>query len=240
MQLSVFGLDYVGAVAAGCLAAQGHDVIAVDPDADKVDMLRRGVAPVNEAGLGSLIKQAVGAGRLRATTDIAEAIAGSSLTSICAGTADGENRHDLSRTLSLCEEIGGALWDKQRFHAVVLRSALRPGTVRDFVIPALEQASGKRAGTEFGVAVYPEFVRQGRAVEDYVNPPAIILAATDDETLARLREMDIALQAPEMVVALEEAEAMMQAGRRSAPRLALPRTIAWPALPVIADNLCGQ
>src|SRR5262245_61770366 len=102
MQLSVFGLGYLGAVAAGCLAAQGHEVIAVDPDADRVDMLRRGVVPVNEPGLASLIREAVEAGRLRASTDLAEAVAGSSLTSICAGTADGENRHDLSRTLSLC------------------------------------------------------------------------------------------------------------------------------------------
>jgi GDP-mannose 6-dehydrogenase len=240
MQLSVYGLGYVGAVAAGCLAAQGHEVVVVDPDADKVDMIRRGVAPVNEPGLGRLIRQAVGTGRLRVTTDLAEAIAGSTVTSICGGTADDANRHDLSRTLSLCEEIGGALWDKQKFHAIVLRSALRPGTVRDFIIPALEQASGKRAGVEFGVAIYPEFLRPGSAIEDYLNPPAIILGATDDETLARLREMDIALQAPEMVLELEEAEAMMQAARRSiAPRPALPRTIPWPALPMIADNPCG-
>jgi len=240
MQISVYGLGYAGAVAAGCLAAQGHSVIAVDPDADMVDMIRRGVAPVNEPGLGRLIRQAVGTARLRATTDLAEAIAGSSVTSICAGTADEADRHDLSRTLTLCEEIGGALGTKRKFHAIVLRSALRPGTVRDFIIPALEQASGRRAGAEFGVAIYPEFMRPGSAIEDYLNPPAIILGATDDETLARLREMDIALQAPEMVLELEEAEAMMQAvGRRSVSRPALPHSIPWPALPVIADGPCG-
>jgi GDP-mannose 6-dehydrogenase len=240
MQISIYGLGYVGAVAAGCLAAQGHEAIAVDPDVDKVDKVRRGVTPVNEPGLGPLIRRAVGTGRLRATTNLAEAIAGSSITSICAGTADEADRHDLSRTLSLCEEIGGALWEKPKFHAIVLRSALRPGTLRDFVIPALEQASGKRAGAEFGVAIYPEFLRPGSAIEDYLNPPAIILGATDDETLARLREMDIALQAPEMVLELEEAEAVMQATHRSmASRLALPRNIPWPALPMIADNPCG-
>jgi len=241
MQLSVFGLDYVGAVAAGCLASQGHEVIVVDPDTDKVDMLRRGVAPVNEPGLSQLIKEAVTAGRLRATTDIAEAIAGSSLTCVCAGTTDQQNRHDLSRTLSLCEAFGGALKDKPKFHAIVLRSALRPGTMRDFVIPALEQASGKRAGADFGLGIYPEFLRRGCAIEDYVNPPAIILGATDDETLARLREMDIALQAPEMVVALEEAEAMMHANRHApVPAPSLRPSLAWPALSQVADNLCGR
>ncbi|HEV8390485.1 MAG TPA: hypothetical protein VGQ35_11615 [Dongiaceae bacterium] len=241
MQLSVFGLDYVGAVAAGCLASQGHEVIAIDPDGDKIAMIRRGVAPVNEPGLGSLVKDAVKVGRLRATADIAEAVAHSALTSICAGTTDALNRPDLSLTLSLCEEIGAALRDKPKFHAIILRSALRPGTLRDFVIPALERASGKRAGADFGVGIYPEFLRPGSAIDDYVNPPAIILGVTDDETLARLREMDIALQAPEMVVEFEEAEAMMHANRRPALPAPSPRPVlAWPSLSLAAGNLCSR
>ena len=241
MQLSVFGLDHVGAVAAGCLASQGHEVIAIDPDTDKVDMIRRGVAPVNEPGLGLLIKESVKAGRLRATSDIGEAIAHSSLTAVCAGTTDQQNRPDLSRTLWLCEEIGSALKDKAKFHAIVLRSALRPGTMRDFIIPALEQASGKRAGADFGTGIYPEFLRHGSAIDDYVNPPAIILGVTDDETLARLREMDIALQSPEMVVGLEEAEAMMHANRRSALPPPAPRTaLPWPTLSLAAGSLSSR
>lgn len=235
MQLSVFGLDFVGAVAAGCLASQGHDVIAIDPDTDKLATIRRGVAPVNEPGLGALIKEAVKAGRLRATADVAEAIAHSSLTSICAGTTDQQGRPDLSLVLALCEQIGAALRDKPKFHALAVRSALRPGAMRDFVIPALERVSGKRAGIDFGIGIYPQFLRRGSAIEDYINAPAIILGVTDDETLARLREMDIALQAPEMVVELDEAEAMMQANLRSpvAARLAPPAP-AWPALPAMA------
>src|SRR5262245_20569933 len=173
MQISVFGLDYVGAVAAGCLASQGHEVIAVDPDADKVAMVRRGLAPVSEPGLSQLIKDSVAEGRLRSTADLAEAIAGSSLTSICGGTTDQQSRHDLSLTLALCEEIGAALKDKPKFHAIVLRSLVQPGTVRDFVIPTLERASGKRAGADFGIGVYPEFLRRDAAIADYVNPPAI-------------------------------------------------------------------
>jgi GDP-mannose 6-dehydrogenase len=233
MQLSVFGLDYVGAVAAGCLASQGHDVIAVDHDADKVAMLRRAVAPVNEPGLGRLIKDSIGTPRLRPSTDLAGAIAASALTSICGGTTDRHGRPDLSLILSLCEEIGSALRDKPKFHAIVLRSAVKPGTVRDFILPALERASGKRAGEDFGIGVYPQFLRQGSAMEDYLNPPAIILGATDDETLARLREMDIALEAPEMVVELDEAEAMLLANLRSsaAPRESQP---SWTAVPAMA------
>ena len=235
MQLSVFGLDYVGSVAAGCLAGQGHEVIAVDPDADKVAMIRRAVAPVNEPGVSRLIKEAVVAGRLRATTDLAEAIAASGLTSICAGTTDRHGRADLSLTLSLCEAIGNALRDKSKFHAIVLRSAVRPGTVRDFILPALERASGQRAGQDFGLAIYPQFLRRGSALEDYLNPPAMILGVTDEETLARLREMDIALEAPEIVVELDEAEAMLNANlRSSAPVRPAPVELGWPAAAAMA------
>ena len=235
MQLSVFGLDYVGTVAAGCLAGQGHQVIAVDPDADKVATIRRAVAPVNEPGVSRLIKQAVAKGRLRATTDLAEAIAASALTSICAGTTDRHGRADLSLTLSLCEAIGNALRDKPKFHAIVLRSVLRPGTVRDFILPALERASGKRAGQDFGLAIYPQFLRRGSALEDYLNPPAMILGVTDDETLARLREMDIALEAPEIVVELDEAEAMLSANLRSSvPVRPVQAELGWSAAAAIA------
>lgn len=235
MQLSILGLDYLGSVAAGCLASQGHAVIAFDPDADKVATIRRAVAPVNEPGLSRLVKDAVAARRLRATTDLAEAIAASALTSICAGTADRHGRADLSLTLQLCEQIGIALRDKTKFHAIVLRSAVRPGTVRDFILPALERASGKRAGEDFGLGVYPQFLRRGSALEDYLNPPAMILGVTDDETLARLREMDIALEAPELVVELDEAEAMLGANLRSSlPARPLPAETGWSAMPAMA------
>lgn len=232
MQISVFGLDHVGSVAAGCLASQGHDVIAVDSDADKVAMIRRAVAPVNEPGLGRLVQEAVATQRLRATTDLAEAIATTSLTSIHGGTTDRDDRPDLSLILYLCEEIGGALKDKTKFHAIVLRSPVRPGAVRDFILPALERASGKRAGVDFGLGIYPQFLRRGNALEDYLNPPAMILGVTDDETLARLREMDIALEAPEIVVELDEAEAMLQANLQSPPPARSPRP-AWPAFPAM-------
>jgi GDP-mannose 6-dehydrogenase len=234
MQISVFGLDHVGSVAAGCLTSQGHEVIAVDTDADKVAMIRRAVAPVNEPGLSRLIQDAVAVERLRATMDLAEAIATSSLTSICAGTTDRHDRPDLSLILSLCEDIGSALKDKTKFHAIVLRSPVRSGTVRDFILPALERASGKRAGDGFGLGIYPQFLRRGNALEDYLNPPAMILGVTDDETLARLREMDIALEAPEIVVELDEAEAMLQANLRSSPSVrSLEPKPAWPILPAM-------
>lgn len=233
MQLSVFGLGHLGAVTAACLACQGHEVIAVDVDSGKVDMLRRGVTPVNEPGLGQLIRDAVAAGRLRASTDIADAIAGSALTSIC-GLEPGSGA-------PLYEAIGAALRDKPKFHSIIVRRGFRRGTVRDLVIPVLERASGKQAGVGFGVGVYPQFLRPGTAIEDYANPPAMILGATDEETLARLREMDIALQAPELVVDLDEAEAIAHAnGRRNGMPLRLPKPpAALPDFSFAAGNLCS-
>jgi len=109
-------------------------------------------------------------------------------------------------------EIGAALADKGKFHSIVLRTALPSGAVRDVLIPTLQRASGKRVGVDFGVAVYPAFLRRGTAIQDCINPPAMLLGVTDDETLARVREMEIAVQAPEMVVDLAEAEAMMNTG----------------------------
>lgn len=241
MQLSVFGLGHLGAVTAACLASQGHEVIAVDPDPDKVDMVRRGVAPVNEPGLGQLIRDAVGAGRLRASTDIAEAIANSALTSIYGRTGGADGQAHPWFGAPLYEAIGAALRDKPKFHSVVVRGGLRPGAVRELVMPTLERASGKQAGVEFGIGVYPEFLRPGTAIEDYANPPAIILGATDEETLARLREMDIALQAPELVVDLDEAEAIAHAnGRRNGALVRSPkRPATLPGLSFAAGNLCS-
>lgn len=240
MRLSIFGLGYVGAVAAGCLASQGHEVIAFDPEPSKLDRLRRGLAPVGEPGLDQLTREAVESGRLTAPHDAAEAIAGSILTSIC---IEGSGLHggltDLAAIEALCGEIGAALRVKRKFHAIALRGTLKPGLARGLIIPALERASGQRAGSGFGIGVYPAFLRRGTAIEDYIRPPAIVLAATDEETLARLREMDIALQAPEMVVGLEEAEAMMDGDPRWRT-MPLQRNMARPSLPLAAESLCGS
>src|SRR5262245_42460589 len=117
MQLSVFGLGHTGAVTAACLASQGHEVIAVDSDPGRVDVVRRGLAPINEPGLGQLIHDAVGAGRLRASVDIAEAIANSVLTCICGRASGADARAEPGFGAPLCEAIGAALRDKAKFHS---------------------------------------------------------------------------------------------------------------------------
>ena len=154
-----------------------------------------------------------------------------------------QSRHarDLVEITDLCTQIGAALRAKGKFHAIVLRTALPSGAVRDVLIPTLELASGRQVGADFGVAVYPAFLRRGSAIQDCINPPAILLGVTDDETLARVREMEIALQAPEMVVDLEEAEAMMSAGG-GWPEASAPgeqKSMTFPGFAMATGNLRG-
>lgn len=213
MQLSVFGLGHAGSVAAGCLATQGHDVVAFDQDLSKTDLIRRGLGPVREPGLDALIKESVGAGKLTVTTNIASGIENSALSNVFSATSHRPHAdRDLVELTGLCRQIGTALATKTKFHSIVFRTTLPQGATRGALIPALERASGKRAGVDFGVAIYPTFLRYGTAIQDCINPSAILLGVTDDETLARLREMDIAVQAPERVVDLAEAEAMTRTG----------------------------
>jgi GDP-mannose 6-dehydrogenase len=180
MKISVFGLGYVGAVSAGCLASDGHTVIGVDPNPVKVDLLNDGRSPVIEAGLGDLVAEGVRAGRLRATSSCAEAVAATDLAFVCVGTPSQANGSlDLTFLRRVCEEIGVALRDRAAYFTVVIRSTVTPGTTRSVVVPALEAASGKRAGDDFGVCMNPEFLREGSAVHDFYHPPKVVIGATD-------------------------------------------------------------
>ena len=207
MNISVFGLGYVGVVAAGCLAADGHHVIGVEPNAAKVDLINRGVPPIVEGDIAALIESAVESRRLRATADVREAVHASDLSLICVGTPSQINGAlDLRYVRKVCEEIGIALRDKTGFHVVVARSTMLPGTMREVVIPTLEEASGKRAGSDFGVCNNPEFLREGTAVHDYRHPPKTIVGETDVRSGDLLVSLYAGIDAPLVRVAIETAE----------------------------------
>jgi GDP-mannose 6-dehydrogenase len=207
MKISVFGLGYVGTVSAACLASDGHIVIGVDKNPAKVDLVRRGKAPIIESGIDALIERSHSQSRLRATTNSVEAIDDSELSLICVGTPSESNGSlDLEHIRSVCVEIGAALRSLGRYHAVIIRSTILPGTMRQVVIPVLEQASGKRVGPDFGVCFNPEFLREGTAVKDYYHPPKTVVGEFDSRAGDQLLTLYKGIVAPTIRTTLETAE----------------------------------
>ncbi len=229
MKIAIFGLGYVGTVAAACLAKDGHSVIGVDPNKTKVDSINSGLAPVIERDIESLISRAVEAGRLRATTDSLEAILECELILVCVGTPSKPNGDlDLTYLRRVSEEIGKALATKQEFLTIAVRSTVLPGTVRKVVIPALEACSGKELATDFGVCFHPEFLREGTAVADFYQPPRIVIASSDSVSRRRLEAINAGLDAPIFHVDFETAEMVKYADN------------AWHALKVTFANEIGS
>ncbi len=187
MKISVFGLGYVGAVTAACLAEDGHEVIGVDPNRIKVDLLNQGRSPVMEEGVPERISNAVAAGRLSATTSADDAIKATDLGFVCVGTPSQTNgKLDLMHLREVAKQIGEALQEREDFFVLVIRSTILPGTTRNVVIPALERASGRRVGRDIGLCVHPEFMREGSAVHDFRHPPKVVISASDEMSRSRL------------------------------------------------------
>jgi GDP-mannose 6-dehydrogenase len=207
LRISVYGLGYVGTVSAGCLAKNGHSVVGVDPVRAKVELINRGQSPIIEAEIADLLASAVKEGRLRATDGVAEAVHETEVSFICVGTPSQINGNlDLRYIRRVCEEIGMALRAKKEWHVVVIRSTIAPGTMRGIVVPVLEEASGKKAGTDFGVCHNPEFLREGSAVKDFHFPPQTVIGELDapsGDILAKLYEQ---IPAPVVRTDLETAE----------------------------------
>ncbi len=190
MRISIFGLGYVGAVSAGCLARDGHDVIGCDIDQTKLDLLASGKTPIIEEGMEQLIAGAASGGHLSVTNDAAEAVRNSDISLICVGTPSTRSGgQDLTAVKRLCEQLGAAMKDKDGYHAFVMRSTVLPGTVESVVQPLLEEHSGKKAGTDFGVCFQPEFLREGSSIKDYDNPPYTVVGASDPRPAEMLRDI---------------------------------------------------
>jgi UDPglucose 6-dehydrogenase len=188
MKLSIVGTGYVGLVTGACLADRGHDVVCVDLDRSKVDAINARRAPIHEAGLPELLQRHVGT-RLRATSDLAAAVAASELTFIAVGTPAAEGRIDLQYVEKAAAAIGEALREKPGYHAVVVKSTVIPGTTDGPVRRALEAGSGKRAGRDFGLGMNPEFLTEGQAVADFMNPDRLVLGGIDARTHALLEAL---------------------------------------------------
>jgi GDP-mannose 6-dehydrogenase len=207
MNISVFGLGYVGAVSCGCLAKQGHRIIGVDVSRIKVDMINAGHSPVIEPEIDQLVTQGIQKGCLRATQDSDDAILNTDVTFISVGTPSQQNGSiDLRYLRMVCEQIGTALRKKASYHVIVARSTMLPGSMRNVVIPTLERFSGKKAGSHFGVCFNPEFLREGTSVEDFFNPPKTVIGADEERPASVLREIYKDLPGETFVTSIEVSE----------------------------------
>ncbi len=229
MKLSVWGLGYVGTVSAGCLAQEGHEVIGVDSETRKVDLINAGKPPIIEKDIGEIIERQVAAGRLSATTEAAVAVRQTDLFLICVGTPSRSNGDiELKYVRRVCQEIGTALRDHQGAPVVVIRSTMLPGTMREVVIPTLETYAGRRAGVEFGVCINPEFLREGTAVHDFFDPPKTIIGELNRASGDLLANLYARIGAPLIRTDIETAEMVKYADN------------AWHALKVGFANEIGN
>ena len=212
MRVAVIGLGYVGTTTAACLAADGHEVVGVDVNPLKVAMIGRGESPIVEDGIAERLSGAVDGGRLRATGSAADAVAGTEISLVCVGSpsrADGSL--DLDHLLAATETVGKALAGSDRYHVVAVRSTMLPGSLVEQVIPVLERSSGRRAGAGFGVAVNPEFLREGDAVEDFTNPPFTLIGQYDERSGATVAGLYGRIESPLVRTEVKVAEAVKYA-----------------------------
>ena len=207
MSVSVFGLGYVGCVSAACLAGEGHAVYGVDVAQGKVDQIAAGKSTIVEDGIADLVASVVASGRLKATSSVHDAVMATEISLVCVGTPSRPNGSiDLQYVLRVAQQIGEALRSKNTWHTVVIRSTVMPGTIDTFVIPAIEQASGRRHGEKFAVCSNPEFLREGTSIADFRDPPFTIVGAMAESHAAPVLELYRKVSATSHVVPLRVAE----------------------------------
>jgi GDP-mannose 6-dehydrogenase len=229
MKVSVFGLGYVGSVSAASFAADGHTVVGVDVNPDKVASLNEGRSPIVEKGLEDLIRTGASNGSLRATTSTEEAVHATDLSLLCVGTPSRKNGSlDLTYLERVCQQIGAALAKKDAYHVVVVRSTVLPGTTHEVVIPTLERASGTQYGTGFGVTVNPEFLREGTAIQDFRHPPLTLVGHNYQSDAAPTEALYAKVDAPLVNTSIRTAEMIKYASN------------TWHALKVCFANEIGN
>jgi GDP-mannose 6-dehydrogenase len=206
MKLSIFGLGYVGSVTLGCLARNGHEVIGVDINEAKVDLINSGKSPIVEKDMDSIITECHRAGKISATNSSIDAVKNSDVSFICVGTPSGTNGHsDLTSVYNVVAEIARGVREKNTFHVVVIRSTVPPGTNRK-VSEIMVNVSGKIAGKDFAVVSNPEFLREGCAAEDFYTPPYTLVGTKNHKAIEKIKAIYEKIQSPFVVTEPEIAE----------------------------------
>jgi GDP-mannose 6-dehydrogenase len=208
MNISIFGLGYVGCVSLGCLAQNGHQVIGVDINKNKVDLINSGKPTIIEAEIDRIISEQHSAGNISATTEAAQAVLQSEISIIAVGTPSTEKGHlNLQYIFNVAERIGTALKQKDDFHIIALRSTVMPGSC-DKIADILQKFSGKKRNEGFAVVDNPEFLREGTAVKDYYHPPLTLIGSDNKEAAAKVAKLYEQLPAEIIITELKVAEIM--------------------------------
>ena len=208
-KIAVFGLGYVGSVTAVCFAAHGHNVIGVDINADKLEMIRNGVAPVAEPGLDDLIRSGYNSGMLQVTSNVKDAIALSDISFITVGTPAKDNSDiDLSSVQKVVKDIGQALSTNDKKYTLVIRSTVLPNTTEKILVPLLAKASKKNIQQDINIFFNPEFLREGTGIADFYNPPYIVIGYVGNKCDNTLRDLweSVQIDAPIIEITSSEAE----------------------------------
>ena len=209
MNISIFGLGYVGSVTAVCFGDRGHRVTGVEVNPEKLQLFQSGQSPLFEPGLTLLLEKNHRAGLFTATANVSEAVHNSELSFICVGTPSKKNgQADLAHIEQVCREIGAALRTKSTPHTVVVRSTMLPGNIEGVVVHNLEIASGKRAGRDFHVVANPEFMREGSAIRDFFEPPFVVIGEIQPGEGDALADLYRCVDAPQVRTSIRAAEAI--------------------------------
>jgi GDP-mannose 6-dehydrogenase len=207
MDISIFGLGYVGTVCGVCLANNGHTIVGVDVSDHKIELINKGLPPIVEAGLATLISDVVSENKFSASKDHEQAVLSSDISIVCVGTPSRVDGSLDTRYLEqVCQQIGDALKKKEDYHLVVIRSTVLPGTVMGELLPLLEEFSGKKVGVDFGLAMNPEFLRESTAIEDFYDPEMTVIGEYDKKSGDILESIYEGIDSPVIRNTIEVAE----------------------------------
>lgn len=229
MNIAVVGLGYVGSVTAACFAEYGHTVVGVDVSPTKVDQINSGVTPVQEAGLADLIRTHSKSGRLRATSSLTDAWESTDVFIVSVGTPSAPSGDvNMVAVDAVVEQLGTLLATSNRFRVVVITSTIPPGTIRGSIRPTLERISGKKSGTDFGLAFSPEFLRESTAIADFTKPEKVVIGSNDSRSIDILKELFAGFSSTPTITSPEIAEMVKFSSN------------AWHALKVAFANEIGR
>ena len=208
LKVAVFGLGYVGCTAVGCIASKGHEVVGIDVSAKKVAQIAQGVSPIREPGLDDLLKDAAAAGRLTATTEVGDTLDGCDIAIVCVGTPSGaDGAHNMSFIVQVTRQIALAVKaDRGKLLTVAYRSTMRPGSIDQIVAPIFRSHLGEDFEKVIEIVYNPEFLREASAIQDYFDPPKIVIGTKDGTPSANMAALHEGIDAPTFHVRFREAE----------------------------------